>query len=423
MSYYTPPAVLSALGLTTYEPAAGSGAFLINPPFAMTEPPPNPLCCTVYADRTIGLTITAWPCPVRSGSWLVRFRRRESRRNLLNQVADWHPVSGWDRHLWPSGSALLIPPAALTAVEAWLVERAAVEVVELQWPASVARGCYEAAAEAESGSSLQQLLVAAGDLLERGHPAASPAPLPLDYIDPEHQGDDRELLETFYGACKAEGGTADEIYLRGIRAVLAARPAAPPAPEAKAGELGELVDRLGWIAAQLGDIGWSDDSASVARAATLLQSLSAPAPAAVPVSVAERLPGEGDCDEEGQCWLTTTRTNPGWVLDCPERCTGWTHWVPAGAISAVASVGRLEVVPVALAERLPGEEDCAPWPDEPEAIPWCWAGKYIDGWEWMQRSMLGLKKGLPTPWFSGGGWTHWLPFHAIPLPQGGEGEA
>ena len=42
------------------------------------------------------------------------------------------------------------------------------------------------------------------------------------------------------------------------------------------GEAGELVDRLGWIAAQLGDIGWSDDSASVARAAALLQQFSAP---------------------------------------------------------------------------------------------------------------------------------------------------
>jgi hypothetical protein len=47
--------------------------------------------------------------------------------------------------------------------------------------------------------------------------------LPPDYIDPEHQGEDLELLETFYRACAAEGGTADEIHLRGIRAVLAAR--------------------------------------------------------------------------------------------------------------------------------------------------------------------------------------------------------
>lgn len=49
---------------------------------------------------------------------------------------------------------------------------------ELQWPASVAQGCHEAAAEAEIGSPLQQLLVAAGDLLERVRPAAAPTPCP-----------------------------------------------------------------------------------------------------------------------------------------------------------------------------------------------------------------------------------------------------
>jgi len=67
--------------------------------------------------------------------------------------------------------------------------------------------------------------------------------LPANYIDPEHQGDDRELLETFYGACNAEGGTAEEIHLRGIRAVLAARPTAPPAPETDDGDV--AIDR--WI--------------------------------------------------------------------------------------------------------------------------------------------------------------------------------
>jgi hypothetical protein len=64
-------------------------------------------------------------------------------------------------------------------------------------------------------------------------------------------------------------------------------PAAPPAPEP--GEVGELVDRLGWIAAQLGDIGWSDDSASVARAATLLSQQAAPTPVPVAGEVAEDL--------------------------------------------------------------------------------------------------------------------------------------
>ena len=60
------------------------------------------------------------------------------------------------------------------------------------------------------------------------------------------------------------------------RAALAAEPPAP-APSAD-GEREELTDRLGWIAAQLSDIGWGDDSASVARAAALLRQ-PAPAPA------------------------------------------------------------------------------------------------------------------------------------------------
>ena len=59
--------------------------------------------------------------------------------------------------------------------------------------------------------------------------AAAPPPLPPDYIDPEHTGWDLGVLETFYRACQSEGGTTDEVNLRGIRAVLAARPVTPPA--------------------------------------------------------------------------------------------------------------------------------------------------------------------------------------------------
>jgi len=228
--------------------------------------------------------------------------------------------------------------------------------------------------------------------------SAALPPLPANYIDPEHQGEDLELLQIFYRACQAEGGTADEIHLRGIRAALAARAAAPPAlqtddgdvtidrwienrpdwpngwpcvtqcqltaligealehwgrptrpaPEVwDAGEVEELVGTLGWIAAQLGDIGWSNDSASVARAATLLQQQEAPTPAVVPVAVSERLPGEGDCDAEGRCWWTEASSPlPVWVLkvDGPnsdewhhriERhrpCIHPTHWLPAHAL-------------------------------------------------------------------------------------------
>ena len=73
--------------------------------------------------------------------------------------------------------------------------------------------------------------------------------------------------------------------------------------------------------------------------------------------------------------------------------------------------------PIPVSERLPGEKDCAPWPGEPEATPWCWAGKRIDdGWEWAQISMLGRANSLS--WcIAGGGWSHWLPANAIPFPE------
>ena len=129
MSYYAPPAVLSALGLTTYEPAAGSGSFLINPPFAMTEPPPNTLHHTLYHDRTIGLTVTAWPSEEISSAWCVEFHCRSPQRwDPLRAIAYWRPIIGWDNDMyWQPVGHHLIPPAALAAVEAWLVARAAVE--------------------------------------------------------------------------------------------------------------------------------------------------------------------------------------------------------------------------------------------------------------------------------------------------------
>ena len=87
-----------------------------------------------------------------------------------------------------------------------------------------------------------QLTALIGEALEHWGriAAAAPAPgenLPPDYIDPEHTGQDRELLEVFYQAARAEGGTADECILRGVKAVLAARPAiptTPPTPETPA---------------------------------------------------------------------------------------------------------------------------------------------------------------------------------------------
>jgi len=127
MNFYTPPAVLAALGLTTYEPAASSGSFLINPPFAMTEPPPNTLCHTIYADRMIGLTVTAWPTSggvTNPSSWEVHFRKQDQYSMTLNETAKWYSSAGrWCDHWWNPASdrgARLVPPGALKAVEEWL---------------------------------------------------------------------------------------------------------------------------------------------------------------------------------------------------------------------------------------------------------------------------------------------------------------
>ena len=83
-----------------------------------------------------------------------------------------------------------------------------------------------------------QLTALIGEALEHWGLPTTPPALPPDFIDPEHAGRDRELLEAFYQAERVEGGTADECILRGLKAVLAARPAIPTTPPAPA--LGEI---------------------------------------------------------------------------------------------------------------------------------------------------------------------------------------
>ena len=78
-------------------------------------------------------------------------------------------------------------------------------------------------------------------------------------------------------------------------------------------------------------------------------------------------------------------------------------------------------VPIPVSERLPGEGDCAQWPDDEDEScePWCWQFTFNeDGWEVMQAS----KSRLTSPLLKSGGLSHWLPAHAIPLPQTGEVE-
>jgi hypothetical protein len=143
------------------------------------------------------------------------------------------------------------------------------------------------------------------------------------------------------------------------------RPAAPPPPEVgeAVGNCArvELVVALHSLASQFENetaAFTGDDLKAVqghvnhARKIAAKHNQNGPrcAPAAVPVEVAERLPGEGDCDAEGRCWLL--------------------H---------VDKLGLLE---------------------------WHFLDRYpsLDSYSYY-------------------GYTHWLPAHAIPLPQGGEGEA
>jgi hypothetical protein len=60
----------------------------------------------------------------------------------------------------------------------------------------------------------------------------------------------------------------------------------------------------------------------------------------VPVPVAERLPGREDCNAEGRCWLTSVDVEPGWVTDNPEQCTNWTHWLPHWALPVPQEVNQ-----------------------------------------------------------------------------------
>jgi len=64
-------------------------------------------------------------------------------------------------------------------------------------------------------------------------------------------------------------------------------------------------------------------------------------------------------------------------------------------------------VPVAVSERLPEPEECT-------AQGWCWV-LYRNFPTWSLEPPLG-QDGKHT------GYTHWLPAHAIPLPQAGEVE-
>ncbi len=113
-------------------------------------------------------------------------------------------------------------------------------------------------------------------------------------------------------------------------------------------------------------------------------------------------------------WFCRNYPGPDTIIHKPE----WhSPKVLRAAAHALTRWGHPIIKPVPVSERLPGPEDCALWPGEPDANQWAWAAKCVEGgWEWTQLSMQGL--GFDSlRIIAGGGWTHWLPHHALPLPQ------
>jgi hypothetical protein len=184
---------------------------------------------------------------------------------------------------------------------------------------------------------------------ESGDPTPQPEPageLPDSYIDPGHSDADRELLEAFYLAARSEGGTADEIHLRGIQAAiaLAIRRApvqrvtdhwTPTPPMARMQpQTVTLADvEVAELVAALRDPCIAPLLRERTRAADLLQHHQPPQP----VAVGERLPGPEDCDGEGRCWWEFAGSDefgPSWTLvkmhGIPSDMTRWLPvWVNA----------------------------------------------------------------------------------------------
>ncbi len=88
-----------------------------------------------------------------------------------------------------------------------------------------------------------------------------------------------------------------------------------------------------------------------------------------------------------------------------------------GLRAVLARWGHPTPQPIPVSERLPEPADCAPWPDGPTANHWCWLGKEVcGGWEWAQASAMGIAAKRLEWSLAGGGWTHWFPHWALPLP-------
>jgi len=115
-------------------------------------------------------------------------------------------------------------------------------------------------------------------------------PTDEDYIDCDITGSDRTLLDQFYAGAQREGGTADEVTLRGIHAVLDLL----KSPEPTRVELAAMwQEQYGDCSATMTFAEFSDAAHAVlARWGR---------PTITPIPVSERL-GPEDCDAEGKGW-------------------------------------------------------------------------------------------------------------------------
>jgi hypothetical protein len=230
-----------------------------------------------------------------------------------------------------------------------------VSIVQHHAPAHIYDLPYEAAAMQRARSALDQ---------------PEPQGLPPGYIDPEHTGADRHLLQVFYRACQSEGGTADEINLRGIRAVLADAALAQPEPQGESCPGCEGTPSTG------------------------------NSPCAVCGQLAQPEP-QGPTDKDlHQLWLDLYAFHDG---------------ATPGEVAEIARAvlqrwGRPAIEPVPVTERLPGPEDCIVNPRTGQG-EWCWGWAQHDGLPYSGRWRMMRSQCLTDE-----AWV-WLPHYALPVPQ------
>lgn len=180
------------------------------------------------------------------------------------------------------------------------------------------------------------------------------------------------------------------------------RPAAPPAPTAK-----ELKELEGWLQEMLG----SPSAAAAAQWETNIKYLAKFLRMVDSAFLRQQLlQQENHRFREPERTILCDILANGTLLPDPD---GTRYWDPSNAPA---------VVPVAVSERLPGEEDC-------DAEGRCWLLTVEDEYpQWRLHSVEGHQPGGRMIWvpvdrtpgvmvdaFYA---SHWLPAHALPLPQG-----